>query len=343
MTIRHFAALLCLCFATAVPARADPPKPLFASDQPIHITIQAPLATLMRNRAYQGGVAGTVTDPAGLRLPVSFELRGITRRTAETCDFAPLKVNFTGRPPAGSLFDGQNKLKLVTHCRNSPAFQQDVLLEYAAYRMYNLLTPFSMRARLANIDYVDEAGRPIVSRIGFFLEDSRDIARRNNIREVVAGDRIPITWLSPADAARYALFQDLIANHDWSMRAGPAGDECCHNARLIGVGAPGQVIPVPYDFDFSGLVNAPYATAPDELGISNVRQHMYRGYCIHGAQALAAARQFRANRAAMLGVLPATPGLDSRTIQNATSFLDRYFGGIATDEAAAKMFKRCVG
>ncbi|MGH6658906.1 MAG: hypothetical protein ACREBM_04550, partial [Sphingomicrobium sp.] len=259
------------------------------------------------------------------------------------CDFAPLRVMFTGSPPAGSLFAGQKRLKLVTHCKNSAGFQQILLLEYAAYRMYNLLTPLSMRVRLATIDYVDDSGRPIVSRSGFFLEDPDDIAKRNNLRELRAGERVPIAWLSPADAARYALFQDLIANHDWSMRAGPAGDECCHNARLIGTGAPGQAIPVPYDFDFSGMVNAPYATPPDELGISDVRERRYRGYCVHNAQAMAAAQQLRANRAALLGVLAATPGMDPKTAQRATNFLDRFFTSIASDEAAAKKLKGCVG
>ncbi len=343
MKLLSILTIVGLALAAAVPAHADSATPLFASDQPIKITIQAPLATLMHNRAFTGSVAGSVTDPSGVKLPASFALRGITRRTAETCEFAPLRVNFTGSPAAGSLFAGQDKLKLVTHCRNAPAFQQNVLLEYAAYRMYNLLTPFSMRTRLATIDYVDESGRPITSRLGFFLEQPSDIARRNTLREVVAGERIPVAWLNPVDAARYALFQDMIANHDWSMRAGPPGDECCHNARLIGTAAPGQVIPVPYDFDFSGLVNAAYATPPDELGISSVRQRQYRGYCLHNGPALAAARQLRAKRSEMLAVLAQTPGMDSRTIHGATAYLERFFTDIATDDAAANKLKRCVG
>jgi len=326
----------------AVPASAAPPLPLFASDQPIHLVIQAPLNTLMRNREFMGTVAGTVTDPSGMKLPATFALRGITRRSADTCEFAPIRVDFTGKPPAGSLFDGQNKLKLVTHCKNSAGFQQNVLLEYAAYRMYNLLTPLSMRVRLANIDYLDENGRPIISRIGFFLEDSGDIAKRNGMSEVRAGERIPIAWLNPREAARYALFQHMIANHDWSMRAGPQGDECCHNARLMGVAAPSQVIPVPYDFDFSGLVNAPYATAPDVLDIASVRQRLYRGYCIHSAQAMAAAAEMRAKKAEIIGVLSQIPGLDPRTRDSSANYLNGFFNLIATDESTAKAIRGCI-
>ena len=134
----------------------------------------------------------------------------------------------------------------------------------------------------------------------------------------------------------------MIANHDWSMRAGPQGDECCHNARLMGVAAPGQVIPVPYDFDFSGLVNAPYATAPDVLDIASVRQRLYRGYCIHSAQAMAAAAEMRAKKAEIIGVLSQIPGLDPRTRDSSANYLNGFFNLIATDESTAKAIRGCI-
>jgi hypothetical protein len=339
------ASLACAALAIASPARAQQSaKPLFASDEPIHIVIQAPIPGLIRNRSNQGTIAGTLTDPSGQNLPISLALRGITRRTSEICDFPPLRVDFTAPAAATSLFAGQKKLKLVTHCRNSTSFQQYVLLEYAAYRMYNLLTPHSFRVRLANIDYRDANGRPIVSRVGYFLEDLSDVARRNGMKVVHAPDRIAVELLSPADAGRYALFQHMIANHDWSMRAGPVGKDCCHNAELIGLAAAGQTIPVPYDFDFSGYVNAPYATAPAELTITDVRQRFYRGYCVHNNGALAAAREMRAERAQILGVLSQVPGLEPATQQKAAAFLDRFFADIGTDaDVGSKILKRCLG
>ncbi len=127
------------------------------------------------------------------------------------------------------------------------------------------------------------------------------------------------------------------------MRAGPVGDECCHNARLIGPLAPGQTVPIPYDFDFSGLVSAPYAGPPPELDIADIRQRLYRGYCIHNADALAAARQFRAHQPQILGVLSQIPGMDAKTQQRASSFLGGFFANIATDESTgSKVLKTCV-
>src|SRR5205085_6478455 len=164
------------------------------------------------NRNAPGPISGVMIDPSGQSLPINLQLRGITRRTAEICDFPPLRVDFTAPPPATSVFAGQKKLKLVTHCRNSPSFQQYVLLEYTAYRMYNLLSPKSFRVRLANIDYRDANGRPTVSRVGFFIEDLGDVGRRNGLKETRAGERFPVPDLSPADAGRYALFQHMISN-----------------------------------------------------------------------------------------------------------------------------------
>jgi hypothetical protein len=345
MKLKLLAALWCCALAIAGPARAQQAaKPLFAADEPIHIVVQAPIPGLIRNRANESAIPGTLTDPSGQALPITLALRGITRRTSEICDFPPLRVDFTAPPPATSLFAGQKKLKLVTHCRNAPSFQQYVLLEFAAYRMYNLLTPHSFRVRLANIDYRDANGRPIVSRIGYFLEDLSDVAHRNGMKVVHAPDRIAVELLAPADAGRYALFQHMLANHDWSMRAGPVGKPCCHNAELIGIAAAGQTIPVPYDFDFSGYVNAPYATPPAELSINSVRERFYRGYCVHNNGALAAARQMRAERAQIIGVLSQVPGLAPATQQKAASFLDRFFADIGTDaDVSSKTLKRCLG
>ena len=158
-------------------AQAKGQTPLFASDAPIRVTIQGPMATLASNRAEVPRPAIMTVD--GIAYPITLSPRGITRKTNDICDFPPLRVELTRPAPAGSLFEHQHRLKLVTHCQRDAGFQQKVLLEYSAYRLYNLMTPLSFRARLANIDYLDEAGRPYISRVGFFIEDFDDVAKRN--------------------------------------------------------------------------------------------------------------------------------------------------------------------
>ncbi|HET9813037.1 MAG TPA: hypothetical protein VFP57_05195 [Sphingomicrobium sp.] len=331
-----------LAIAIAAPATAAPapPKPLFASDQPIRITIQGPMSSLVGRRS-ETQRPGTLTIAgANQSYAINLSPRGITRRASDICQFPPLRVEFVQPPPAGSLFEGQRRLKLVTHCRNAAGFQQKILLEYAAYRLYNLMTPQSFRARLANIDYVDERGRPYVSRVGFFLEDIDDVAARNGMVKARTADMIPASLLDPQGAARMAVFNYMIANLDWSMRAGPEGEGCCHNGRLLALPrAPGgPYVPVPYDFDFSGLVDAPYATPPEAIHVTSVRQRNYRGYCAHDALARAVAANLVQRQAELLGVFSAVPGLDARTQARSVNYLGEFF----SDAASGRMFRACV-
>ena len=327
------AAFACSAFAQGV----GPVTPLFASDAPIQITLKGPFAALASKRS-RGDLPGTLTY-AGTSYPITLSPRGITRLKKDVCQFPPLRVDFTGDPPAGSLFAGQNRLKLVTHCRSSADFQQKILLEYSAYRLYNLLTPLSFRARLANIDYVDDSGKPAVSRVGFFIEDIDHVARRNGMVKPVTPDRIPVTQLDPVAAGRFAVFNYMIGNLDWSMRAGPAGEGCCHNGRLIAPSpSAARMTPVPYDFDFSGLVDAPYAEPPDGVGVSSVRQRSYRGYCVYAAEGAAAASELSRRRAEILGLYATIPGMDQRTRERATSYLSGFFD----DAASGRIFKTCV-
>ena len=340
--------LLLLAAAVATPPAAaqqlQPPKPLFASNEPLRITIKGPILDIARNRS-EGRQPGTLTVAGSNEaLAVTLSARGLTRRQGDICQFPPLWVRFP-TPPTGTVFAGQKSLKLVTHCRPSASFQQHVLLEYAAYTMFNALTPASFRVRLATIDYVDDSGRSVISRYGFVIEDLGDVARRNGMQEAKLPSRISATSLEPNAAAINALYQHMLANHDWSMRAGPPGDECCHNFKLISParGVAAGVVPVPYDFDYSGFVNAPYATPPDILKLSSVRQRKYRGYCNFNNQLLSAAVRFQAARPAMLAALGSTPGLDARSIRSATAFLDGFYADIASpDLIRAKLVKTCI-
>ena len=331
-----FLASLALASSAANSRPPSPPTPLFAGDAPIHVTIQGPMGSLASNRAEVPRPATMTVD--GVAYPITLTPRGITRRANDICDFPPLKVTLVRPAPAGSLFEHQHHLKLVTHCQRNAGFQQKLLLEYSAYRLYNLMTPFSFRARLANIDYLDDGGHPYISRIGFFLEEFSEVAKRNGMSPAHLPDTISGSLLDPASGGRFAVFEYMISNYDWSMRAGPKGTECCHNSRLLNPGGGSQLITVPYDFDFSGLVDAPYAVPPDGLPISNVRQRTYRGYCAHMAQARAFAAQISPRRAEFLNLFATIPGLEPREQARAANYLQDFFA----DVDSGKIFRTCV-
>ena len=344
---RFLLAAALAAVAAPLAAQGAPATPLFASDAVLRLTISGDLDTLVRaDSEERPTVAGTLAVAGGESVPVQLQPRGITRRAKDVCQFPPLRVRFTGTPSAASPFAGQRQLKLVTHCRAAANFNQYTLLEYAAYRLYADLTPLSMRARLASVDYVGRGGKTIATRYGFFIEDADDAAKRNGMREAKLGDRFPVSRLAPADSARFALFQYMIGNLDWAMQAGPPGDECCHNSKPIGLGgsAATAIVPVPYDFDFAGMVNAPYATPPFGVPVSNVRQRRYRGLCRHNAEAKALLPAFRAQQARVAGILASVPGLEASSQAKALAYLNSFYADIASDEqAAAKIFRTCLG
>src|SRR5438270_7555045 len=335
MRIWVFAALAGLAGSVASAKQPSPPTPLFATDAPIHVTLQGPIASLASNRAETPRPATMTVD--GVTYPITLTPRGIFRKA--NCEFPPLRVELTKPAPPGTLFEHQHKLKLTAFCKRSEGFQQKVLLEYAAYRLYNLMTPLSFRARLATVDYLDESGRPYISRVGFFVEDVSDVAKRNGLSVAKMPSMVALQQIDPVSGARLAVFEDMISNYDWSMRAAPAGQDCCHNVRMLTDGAAGSLLTVvPYDFDFSGLVDAPYADVPEGVPVSSVRQRTYRGYCAHMAQASAIAAQLSPRRAEFTGVVATIPGLDAREQSKAASYIAAFFN----DLDSGRVLKSCV-
>lgn len=337
----HFGLLVIAAPAATLAQPA--PKPLFADSAPIRIKVQGPISSIARSAAKTTAPQAATLSSSGETYPIRLSARGLSRRTGGICEFPPLRVEFMQPPAATSLFKGQKRLKLVTHCRSGPGHQQYLLLEYAAYPIFNLLTPLSFKARLAQVDYAEPSGKVTVSRWGFFLEEFDDLAKRNGLPESRVGHIIPVAQVEPQQAGRVALFEYLIGSLDWSMRAGPQGEVCCHNAKLLA--APAALhVPVPYDFDYAGLVDAPYAIPPKGIKVRNVRQRAYRGYCRHNTQALAAAADMRAKRGAIEAVFSQVPGLEERVKRKALAYVGTFFEEIATDEAVrANLLKDCIG
>lgn len=325
-------------------AIAASPKPLFASDEVLHLTLRGPLANIPRgvnDKPVPGQL--TVQGAAPETLPVELSVRGITRRKKEICAFPPLRVEFTEKPGAASIFKGQKRLKLVTHCQQPKSAQQYVLLEYASYRLYNALTPESFNVRLAQIDYLAEDGSPITTRMGFFIEDIDDVAHRNGHERLRGVKSITVPQLNAAAAARFAVFEYMISNLDWSMTAAPPGDDCCHNSRLVGAkDATADILPVPYDFDYGGLVNAPYAVPPAGISVANVQIRRYRGFCAHNEQAKAFAGEIAARRASLLAVLDATPQLEDSPRERGDRYLGDFFDEMASPSKVADLMNGCL-
>ena len=227
---------------------------------------------------------GTVRLADNTEIPVQFRARGHVRRMARTCDYVPLRLEFEKPSGKGTVFAQQEALKLVVQCAGGGDFEQFILREYLAYRIYNVITKQSFRARLARVTYVDPAGKALGTRLGMFLEDDTDVARRLEGR-VVELQRLLFDDMD-ADALMPAMiFEFMIGNTDVSIYA-------LHNVRVVQ--RPDKTLHViPYDFDLSGLVNAPYAMPARGLMIKSVTDRLYRGPCRQPGAGRSLRRQLR--------------------------------------------------
>ena len=249
---------------------------VFASETPLQLTIRTDLRALLRDRGenrreHDGMVRAARPDGPFDTVAVQLRTRGIFRRRPSVCSFPPLRLAIRPRAARGTPFAGERRIKLVTHCRPSEQYEQYVLQEYLIYRAYALLTDLSLRTRLARVTYEDAAGKEKpVTRYAILIEDERRLAERHRLR-VVEDTGTPIARLDPAQTVFMAVFQYFVGNTDWSVRV-------LHNIVLL-ADSLGHVMPVPYDFDWSGVIATRYAVPDTSLPIRNVQQRLYAGYC----------------------------------------------------------------
>ena len=257
--------------------------PLFADDVVLEVTITASLEKLMRERPDVEYMDGTFAyaEPDGTitTLDLKLRTRGNYRRDEEHCDFAPIRLNFRKKQLAETLFAGQDKLKLVTHCRSSePVFEFYVLREYLAYRFYHALTPISYDVRLLRITYSDIENGESRTKLGFVIEDDDAVAERNGL-DVVKISRVPPETIDRYQRNLVHVFSYMIGNTEYSLVNPEPGKDCCHNTDVLSAQGAPPYLPLPFDFDFAGIVDASYARPNPRYPIQSVRTRHYKGLC----------------------------------------------------------------
>jgi len=302
---------------------------IFDEAEPLEMELVFDSRALCRNpeRAACADLPATLVyrDASDLeqRVAVALRTRGRYRADTVQCDLPALFVFFTG-DTRGTLFAGESMLPLTTHCARGATYEQYLLKEFWAYRIYEALASESLRVRLVHMTYRDAAGRlEPFERYAFFTEHFESLARRHGARVRPKGVFDPRT-ADPAQVATFDLFQYAIGNTDWSSVKG-------HNVLLVESEA-GQVTPVPFDFDFSGLVNAKYASTAPELDLRSVRQRVFRGICDPKTDWEAAFAHVAARREDVLELADEIPGLEPRERAVAVEYLEGVFATFATPE-----------
>lgn len=248
---------------------------LFESNDVLNIKLKGDLRTLFNDKADNAkyhDIAISYFDKDGQEISVAAKVktRGHFRRKLGNCAYPPILLDFSEtKNQMPSLFKEQKKLKLIMPCSGDDL----IVKEYLTYKIYNLVTEKSFRARLVKVETEDtrrnKNGEPF---FGMLLEEDKQMATRNHSILV----KRPLLRMQNMDKSAFlkmAVFEYLIGNTDWSV-------EYQQNIRLLAKDSLSVPEPVPYDFDHAGLVDAPYAQPAEALQMNSVRERRYRGYCI---------------------------------------------------------------
>ncbi|MDJ0701267.1 MAG: hypothetical protein QNJ07_15575 [Woeseiaceae bacterium] len=312
---------------------------LFSEHEILDVTLSGPVFRTIKDTR-ERTERPFVLSADGRDHKVMVRVRGKSR--VKLCHFPPLRLKFSSQDTAGSVFEGQRKVKLVSHCNSGARATDAVLREYAAYRIFTLLSDASYQVRLLRIQYEDtESGskrRGVGSpQYAFLLEPTAALgARVGGTRLTVPG--VSLASLDDRQEALVYVFQYLIGNIDWSLARAEGDDRCCHNGDLIDL--PHTRYVVPYDFDLSRFVHASYKSSRAAVRLRNVPYREYKGYCLPEATLRDALRAVTGKRNEILAVVEALPLLSARQSARSLDYLTSFFEKARDEEKLLQDFSR---
>lgn len=303
---------------------------LFADPTPLSLSLKASIKSLKQDTNDSTYLEGTLrfspeegtTDSIDLRV----RARGNFRKTQ--CYFAPMTLKFRHSDIDGTLFEGNKELKLVLPCQIGSSSDDLVLKEYLAYRLYEVFSPYHYQSRLVYVDFTEVRGKKERRHelLGILLEDHATLARRMDGKRVKRN--MPPQMQDPEASIQNNLFQFAIGNTDFSI-----GRQ--HNQKLYYIGD--KYVSIPYDFDMSGLVNAPYATVSNTQTLDcdpvDVTERCYKGYARDTALMQQVRRQYREAKPAVMEALKSLEPYfaDPKQYETAGAYLDGFYRVLEDD------------
>ena len=308
-------------------------KDLFDTDNVMQITLRGDIRRILNDRSdnpqyHSITLLYGVPDNNPASLAVTIKTRGHFRKMKENCTYPPLLIHFSKSDTLdSSVFHDCNKLKLVMPCRG----EEYVIREWLIYKLYNLVTPESFRARLVRVGFDDiRTGKNSDPFYAILLEEEDQMAGKN--KAISISRKLKPQQTDTTHFLKMAVFQYLIGNTDWSV-------EYLQNIKLILTDSNSRPIAVPYDFDHAGLVNAPYALPAEELQLRSILERRYRGYCIHDMKVFDETIAFY-NRLKkdIYHVFTSCSLLNARYIKSTEKFLDEFYATINNSKSLQREF-----
>ncbi len=250
---------------------------LFGSDEVLEASLKFDINAFQRQKSKEEYMDAELVFHLSSRDSIvnNIRIRCRGHSRSDICVLPPIRLNFKYCENRPADLKGVSNVKLVTHCRDNISFEKYLLREYLVYKLYNVVTDTSFRVRLLKINYIDTSIRNLsTSRYGIVIEPLDVLEARLNAVEI-ENVIVRTPYINRDNYDKLCLFQYMIGNDDWYLAN-------LHNLKLIAP-AKGDIsilATVPYDFDYSGLVNCYYAIPRSEYyDLENITDRVYIGPC----------------------------------------------------------------
>lgn len=242
----------------------------------------------------------------------------------EVCQNPSLKLKLKKAELNAAGFSDLNEFKFVLQCSNSSLGESYLNREQTVYELHALYSDYSHRTTPVRLDLGRD--EPISA---FMVEHEEQIAARFNAT-VVETKRLSTRTLQREAYVNMCLFNYLILNTDWNV-----GN--LHNVEFINPNGSLELIPIPYDFDYSGFVGTHYAVPHDALEISSIYVPTWLGKEVTPEEIRAAADHYLARREAAEQLLAEHPGLEKRDRKRMLKRLEAFYKILENDKRLVRL------
>lgn len=329
---RHFTfALLLLVLVISGQAQQKQVPALFQDEKPLALSLKFSFKEVKKEKVdsvYFPTYFG-YTNHTGQSDSIAIKVRARGNFRRNNCFYPPIRVKLKKKDAEGTPFEDNKDFKLVLPCQTGKLGSDLILKEYLCYKILEPITPYFFHTRLVDLELTDLNGKPKTYSVKSFLIEDDDLIAHRFDGKVVEQDIHPLT-LSDTTSVLFDFFQYLIANTDWS-----AAQQ--HNVKIIQTA--NKKIPLTYDFDMAGLVNAPYATVNETLTISSVQERLYRGFCRSEPLMQYARKEYLRLEPAIMKVIGDNKSLfNEKDYKGIEKFVSEFFETLKND----KKFKEAV-
>jgi len=310
-------------------AQKDALTPLFQSQEPLAIRMDFSIKEVKKIKSdtiYTASMLHYKNESGQWdSLKIGLRARGNFRRA--NCTFPPLRIKMKKADSDKTPFSGNKSLKLVVPCQSAKTYSDLIVKEFICYKLYEVISPYHFSTRITELNLVDGKGKQAknYSLTAFLIEDDDLVAKRHKAKMM---DELKIHPMRLQDtiSTKHDFFEYMISNSDWSSVEQ-------HNMKVMQLKSEAY-IPLPYDFDMSGVVNAPYSTVSELLETTSVKERVYRGFCRSPELFEYTRKEYLQLEPSIKNVVNGFEGqLQSKELTGLNKYLDEFFTILKSDKS----------